>query len=131
MRLFVALNFPKKERDRIYRSARVLREIGLPVRWVDPENYHVTLKFLGNVAEDRIFIPSSVAASWYNAATLERHTVTAVSRLLGQKINEKKLARLIKTRSYGRGFVWVGENADPGAKMKTDIEQRISINEKR
>jgi len=54
MRLFVALNFSKKERDRIYRTAKVLREIGLPVRWVDPENYHVTLKFLGNVAEDRI-----------------------------------------------------------------------------
>ena len=54
MRLFVALNFPKKERDRIYRTAKVLREIGLPVRWVDPENYHVTLKFLGNVTEDRI-----------------------------------------------------------------------------
>lgn len=54
MRLFVALNFPKKERDRIYRATKVLRGSGLPVRWVDPENYHVTLKFLGNVAEDRV-----------------------------------------------------------------------------
>lgn len=54
MRLFVALNPPKKERDRIYRIAKVLREIRIPVRWVDPENYHVTLKFLGNLAENRI-----------------------------------------------------------------------------
>ncbi len=54
MRLFVALNFPKKERDRIYRAAKVLRECDPPVRWVDPEHFHVTLKFLGDVTEDRM-----------------------------------------------------------------------------
>lgn len=54
MRLFVALNLPKKERDRIYRATKVLRGSGLPVRWIDPENYHITLRFLGNVAEDRV-----------------------------------------------------------------------------
>ncbi len=54
MRLFVALNLPKKERDRIYRVSKVLRECELPVRWVDPEHYHVTLKFLGEVPEDRM-----------------------------------------------------------------------------
>ena len=54
MRLFVALNLPKKERDRIYRVSRLLRECELPVRWVEPEHYHVTLKFLGEVPEDRM-----------------------------------------------------------------------------
>ncbi len=54
MRLFVALNLPKKERDRIYRASKILRECELPVRWVDPEHYHVTLKFLGEVTEDRM-----------------------------------------------------------------------------
>ena len=54
MRLFVALNLPKKERDQIYRATKVLRGSGLPVRWIDSENYHITLKFLGNVAEDRV-----------------------------------------------------------------------------
>ena len=54
MRLFVALNLPKKEKDRIYRATRVLRESELPVRWVEPEKYHLTLKFLGDVSEDRI-----------------------------------------------------------------------------
>ena len=54
MRLFVALNLPKKERDRIYRASKVLREGEFPVRWVDPEQYHVTLKFLGDVREDRM-----------------------------------------------------------------------------
>ncbi len=54
MRLFVALNLPKKEKDRLYRAARVLRDSKLPVRWVEPEKYHITLKFLGDVSEDRV-----------------------------------------------------------------------------
>jgi 2'-5' RNA ligase len=54
MRLFVALNLPKKERDRIHKAARALRDQGMPVRWVDPEKYHLTLKFLGEVRTDRV-----------------------------------------------------------------------------
>ena len=54
MRLFVALNLPKKERDRIYRKARALRDLELPIRWVEPEHYHLTLKFLGELHPDRV-----------------------------------------------------------------------------
>lgn len=53
MRLFVALNLPAAERRRILESTRRLREGGFPVRWVGPEQLHVTLKFLGEVAEGR------------------------------------------------------------------------------
>ena len=54
MRLFLALNLPKKERQRIDRAARRLREKDLPVRWVDLEHFHVTLKFLGEVRPQRV-----------------------------------------------------------------------------
>ena len=54
MRLFVALNLPKRERDRIYRASKILRECELPVRWVGPEHFHVTLKFLGEVTDNRM-----------------------------------------------------------------------------
>jgi 2'-5' RNA ligase len=54
MRLFIALNLPKKDRQRIYRAARPIREGEMPVRWIDPEHYHVTLKFLGEVRRERI-----------------------------------------------------------------------------
>jgi len=54
MRVFVALNLPKKERQRIHRATRALREGDLPVRWVEVDNFHVTLKFLGEVRPDRI-----------------------------------------------------------------------------
>ena len=54
MRLFIGLNLPKKERQRIHRAARTLRDEDLPVRWVDLDHFHVTLKFLGEVRADRV-----------------------------------------------------------------------------
>lgn len=54
MRTFIALNLPKKERQRIHRSARLLREEGLPVRWVEPDDLHLTLKFLGEVRPEKL-----------------------------------------------------------------------------
>ena len=45
MRLFVALDLPASLRERLSWMAR-----GLPAaRWVPPENYHVTLRFIGEV----------------------------------------------------------------------------------
>ena len=54
MRLFIAVNIPKKERGRIHRAARVLREKDYPVRWVAADLYHLTLKFLGEVREESL-----------------------------------------------------------------------------
>lgn len=54
MRLFIGLKLPKKQKMRIHRAARPLREDELPVRWVAPDNLHVTLKFLGEVRKDRV-----------------------------------------------------------------------------
>jgi len=54
MRLFVALNFRKKERERINRATRPLRETDMPVRWIPSDQFHVTLKFLGEVRRERL-----------------------------------------------------------------------------
>lgn len=54
MRLFIALNIPKKEKDRIHRATRKLREEDFPVRWVKPELFHLTLKFLGTTSPERV-----------------------------------------------------------------------------
>jgi 2'-5' RNA ligase len=52
VRLFVALPVPPELRARIHEAATVLRDRDLPVRWVDPDLYHLTLKFLGTVDRD-------------------------------------------------------------------------------
>lgn len=54
MRLFIAINIPKKERQKIHRSARKLREQDFPVRWVSEELFHLTLKFLGTVRPENV-----------------------------------------------------------------------------
>lgn len=54
MRLFIALNLPAAERRRLHKASKSLRESNLPVRWVEPEGYHVTLKFLGEVLPENV-----------------------------------------------------------------------------
>ena len=61
-RLFVALNLPGRERERIHLACRPLRDRNLPVRWVDPENYHITLNFLGEVETGRLKLFTEVVA---------------------------------------------------------------------
>lgn len=50
MRLFVAVNLPEETRRSARAATRTLRESPLPVKWVDEDALHVTLKFLGEVA---------------------------------------------------------------------------------
>jgi 2'-5' RNA ligase len=47
MRLFLAVNFPARVRARITRFAAPLYGADLPVRWVDRDGIHLTLKFFG------------------------------------------------------------------------------------
>ncbi len=54
MRLFIAVNLPREERARLEREAGALRAARLPVRWVATDALHLTLKFLGEVAEARL-----------------------------------------------------------------------------
>lgn len=59
MRLFVALEIPAAVRDNLAAQIKELRDSSAPLadkrpRWVRPENLHVTLKFIGEVAPDRL-----------------------------------------------------------------------------
>lgn len=54
MRLFVAVNLPEAQRERIHAAMQDLHGTRLPVRWSDPSAYHVTLKFLGEVRKELV-----------------------------------------------------------------------------
>ena len=49
MRLFVAVNLPSSTRRAIWEAAAPLRAKRYPVRWVEQDAIHLTLKFLGEV----------------------------------------------------------------------------------
>lgn len=94
------------------RAARRMREAELPVRWVEPDQLHLTLKFLGEVRPERV-------------GDVEK----AVARVAG------------KTRSFtmqmgGSGafpttrrpkVIWLGANASPELRcLKHDLEWELA-----
>jgi len=54
VRTFLALDIAEATRDALVAAAGELRDSRSKVRWVAPENLHVTVKFLGDVAEDDV-----------------------------------------------------------------------------
>ncbi|MDP3283432.1 MAG: RNA 2',3'-cyclic phosphodiesterase [Desulfobacterales bacterium] len=51
MRAFIALRLPENILSSINKIQEDLKQCRLPVRWVRPENIHLTLKFFGNINE--------------------------------------------------------------------------------
>lgn len=54
MRLFVAIALTQRDRTRLQQIRDVLAAAPADVRWVEPENLHLTLRFLGEVQADRL-----------------------------------------------------------------------------
>ena len=54
MRVFIAVDLPDEIRGRLGEVERDLKEVSNSARWVAPESVHITLKFLGEIPEDRI-----------------------------------------------------------------------------
>lgn len=62
MRLFIALNLPLKEKRKIHTAAKPLREAGFPVSWLESADFHLTLKFLGDVRNELVPVAERVIA---------------------------------------------------------------------
>ena len=54
MRLFVAIEISDPIRETLGRATARLRQCNAPVKWVRSANLHLTLKFLGDVPDDRL-----------------------------------------------------------------------------
>lgn len=53
MRTFIAVEVPDSAKDRIAQLVNHLKTTGTDIKWVEPDNIHVTLKFLGNIGTDQ------------------------------------------------------------------------------
>ncbi len=54
MRTFIAIELPKEIKDFLSRLQEELKACGADVKWVAPENIHLTLKFLGEIDEKKL-----------------------------------------------------------------------------
>ena len=53
MRAFISIEIPKEIRDELWKFQKGFKEFA-KVKWVSKKHYHLCLKFLGNVSEDKI-----------------------------------------------------------------------------
>jgi len=53
-RIFIAINLPKDIRQKITLFSQNLKRFNWPVKWVELENLHITLNFLGNLTREEI-----------------------------------------------------------------------------
>ena len=54
MRLFFAIELPEDVQDLLDEATTMLRAEAPELAWIDPEKRHLTLKFLGDVADDAL-----------------------------------------------------------------------------
>jgi 2'-5' RNA ligase len=54
LRAFIAIEMPGFVVDAIRQSQQVLQRDGIRLRWVRPENVHLTLRFLGDISPENI-----------------------------------------------------------------------------
>src|SRR5438105_8287060 len=74
LRTFIAVDPGKAIRDRLVALQETLARAGTEVKWVEPENLHVTLLFLGEV--DMLDVPALCQAV---ADTVRTHAPFAMS----------------------------------------------------
>src|SRR5260370_5371669 len=54
MRLYVALAIPAEVRENLALLIRDLKSVDSHPKWINPDNLHVTLKFVGEVAPEKV-----------------------------------------------------------------------------
>ena len=54
MRLFIAIDIPEDLKEKLSRVVTRLKKFNLDAKWVNSANIHMTLKFLGEVAEEQL-----------------------------------------------------------------------------
>jgi RNA 2',3'-cyclic 3'-phosphodiesterase len=109
MRLFVAVPIPTPARERILALLGQLREGGWPVRWVHDENLHMTLKFFGEVASERLDVIQE-------ALRFAAAGAGALSMRLGD-------LGAFPSRTRPR-ILWVGVEAPPSLELLQDRIER-------
>jgi len=100
MRLFIAINLPKEVKDYLWELKEEFRGVG-KFNFISKKNYHITLKFLGNIKEDKLEeIKQKLSKIKFNSFEDSLNKLGCFNNKvlwinLNQKENVLKLAKLI------------------------------------
>lgn len=114
LRLFIAISLPREIKQEIAKIEDTLKRCNTAAAWVNPENVHLTLKFLGNVSQALVpeiqtiietvarqftvfpvcltdfgFFPSEKKPRVFFIKTDMELTFTAIYRALEEKLSDK------------------------------------------
>ncbi|MDD4879148.1 MAG: RNA 2',3'-cyclic phosphodiesterase [Candidatus Omnitrophica bacterium] len=53
LRTFIAIELPAEARDKLVSVLEALKRSGADIKWVEPENIHLSLRFIGDVSPDK------------------------------------------------------------------------------
>lgn len=110
MRLFVALDLPEAVRRALSELIANLKPKSRGARWVQPENLHITLKFIGHVGNEKLSPIQSALSSIHVTQPIELHF-----RGMGFFPNERR----------PRAF-WCGVAGSPNlAELAADIDRAL------
>lgn len=115
MRLFTCLPIAPDVRDAVTAVQNRLRDTGANIRWVEPENFHLTVSFIGDIA-DTSLLPEIATACEAIAA----ETAPFRFRVAGVSVFPKR-GEIIKTV-----FVSVTDGAEPWKQLVHRSEPWLS-----
>jgi RNA 2',3'-cyclic 3'-phosphodiesterase len=108
IRSFLAIDFPKQERDTVAGYIEALRRIPSGIRWVNPHRMHLTLKFFGAITQE----------------TIDRITLT----LFAAALNIKRFELTLKGMGgfpnlYRPRVIWIGFGGETD--ILKDLQKKI------
>jgi len=138
-RIFIAINFPEEIKRELEKFQSQWPE--LPIRWTKPENLHITLVFLGYLADEEL-----VKVCQITKEVTQRHTPFSINLnkiLYGPpkkmpprppKFSKTVIVEEDKTKSLEKFWrprmIWVeGEKSKELANLQIDLEKSLTSSE--
>jgi 2'-5' RNA ligase len=126
MRTFIAIEMPPQVRDAIAAAQQQLASAKVRISWVKPEGIHLTVKFLGDIADEQV---GDVKAALDNiAARFSAFSFTVSGAGAFPSAAAPRVLWLgCESKPVGKVFMPVAEGAPIGT--KTQVETRTQLEE--